>query len=104
MPWPEVERIMLAAGKKFTEKTITTLDSMKKELARVQRNKYAINVEELLPGYWVIAAPVLARDGRTVAAISLTLEMKHFNPENEARYAALVREAAEKSSLQLGHH
>jgi IclR family acetate operon transcriptional repressor len=103
MPWPEIERIMLSASKKFTEKTITTLDSMKKELARVQRNKYAINVEELLPGYWVIAAPVVAQDGKTIAAISLTLEMAHFNPENEARYAALVRQAAEKSSLQLGH-
>lgn len=104
MPWSEVEQIMVSSCKKYTEKTITTLDSMKKELVRVQRNKYAMNVEELLPGYWVVAAPVLARDGRTVAVISLTLGMEHFSAENETRYAALVRQAAEKSSLQLGHH
>lgn len=104
MPAAEVEQIMISNCKKYTEKTITTPDSMKKELVRVQQNKYALNVEELLPGYWVVAAPVLARDGRTVAAISLTLGMEHFSPENETRYAALVRQAAEKSSLQLGHH
>jgi DNA-binding IclR family transcriptional regulator len=100
----EIERIMSSHCKKYTERTITSTESMKKELTHVRQKKYAINVEELLTGFWVIAAPVLARDGRTVAAISLTLAMEHFTPENETRYAALVSQAADKSSIQIGHH
>lgn len=104
MSGSEVERIMSSGCKRYTERTIVTIDSMKDELAQVQQKKYAINIEELLPGYWVVAAPVLTRGGRTVAAISLTLAMEHLSPENETRYAALVCQAAERSSIQLGHH
>jgi DNA-binding IclR family transcriptional regulator len=104
MSWPEIENIMSSGCKKYTDRTITSIDRMKQEIAEVQRKKYAINIEELLPGYWVLAAPVIGREGRTVAAISLTLGMEHFSADQEALYAALVREAAQKSSLQLGHH
>jgi DNA-binding IclR family transcriptional regulator len=93
---------MSAHCDRYTDKTITSLPRMKQEIAEIQRKNYALNVEELLPGYWVLAAPVIGRDGRTLAAISLTLNTEHFSPDQEVRYAALVNEAAHKSSLQLG--
>lgn len=102
MPWAEVERIMAAHCDKYTDKTITSPARMKRELAEVQRNNYALNVEELLPGYWVLAAPVIGKDGRTVAAISLTLPTNEADLEQESAYAARVKDAAHKSSLQLG--
>lgn len=102
MPWPEVERIMSSPCDRYTEKTITSIPRMKQEIGDIQRKKYALNVEELLPGYWVLAAPVVGRNGQTLAAISVTLSTEHFTPELETRYAALVHEAAHKSSLQLG--
>lgn len=102
MPWAEVERIMATHCDRYTDKTITSVPRMKQEITEIQRKNYALNVEELLPGYWVLAAPVIGRNGQTLAAISLTLSIEHFSPDQEVRYAALVHEAAQKSSLQLG--
>lgn len=102
MPWPDVEKIMTAHCDRYTDRTITSVPRMKQEIAEIQRKNYALNVEELLPGYWVLAAPVIGRDGNPLAAISLTLSTDNFSPDQETRYAALVYEAAHKSSLQLG--
>ena len=83
MPWAEVEKIMSAHCDRYTDRTITSLPRMKQEIAEIQRKNYALNVEELLAGYWVLAAPVIGRDGRTLAAISLTLSTEHFSPDQE---------------------
>jgi DNA-binding IclR family transcriptional regulator len=60
-------------------------------------------VEELLPGYWVLAAGIGGQDDCPAAAISITLPLDEFTPEKETSIAALLKEAARKSSLQLGH-
>jgi DNA-binding IclR family transcriptional regulator len=103
MPWAEVEKIMSSHSDKYTDRTITSPARMKREIAEVQRKHYALNVEELLPGYWVLAAPVMNNSGQTVAAISLTLPIAESSLDREAPFAARVREAAQKSSLQLGY-
>ena len=76
---------------------------MKQEIAQVKKMRYARNVEELLPGYWVLAAGVGGQDDLPAAAISITLPLEEFTPERETAIAALLKEAARKSSLQLGH-
>jgi DNA-binding IclR family transcriptional regulator len=99
----EVERIMAKSSEKYTSSTITTVAKMKQEIAQVRKMRYARNVEELLPGYWVLAAGVGGQEASPAAAISLTLPLGEFSPENEATISALVKEAARKASLQLGH-
>lgn len=103
MPPKEVERIMSGCTKKYTGSTITSLARMKQEIAQVQKTHYARNVEELLPGYWVLAAGVGGQDDRPAAAISITLPLEEVAPERESAIAAQVKEAARKASLQLGH-
>ena len=103
MPPPAVERIMSRCGEKYTSSTITSLARMKQEITQVRKMRYARNVEELLPGYWVLAAGIGGQDGVAAAAISLTLPLEEFTPERETAIAALVKEAARKASLQLGH-
>jgi DNA-binding IclR family transcriptional regulator len=99
----EVDRVMAKCTEKYTESTIISLAQMEKELEQVRRVRYARNVEELLPGYWVLAAGVAAGpDDLPAAAISITLPLDEFSPEREASTAALVKEAARKTSLQLG--
>ena len=61
-------------------------------------------MEELLPGYWVLAAGVVGQDDRPAAAISITLPLQEFTPEQETRHRGMVKEAARKASLQLGHN
>jgi DNA-binding IclR family transcriptional regulator len=99
----EVERIMSTRAEKYTSSTIVSLARMKQEITQVKKLHYARNVEELLPGYWVLAAGMVGQDNLPAAVISLTLPLKEFNPENEAAYANLVKEAARKASLQYGH-
>jgi DNA-binding IclR family transcriptional regulator len=102
MPDREVDRIMLQCTQKFTSSTITSSARMKQEIATVKKIRYARNVEELLPGYWVLAAGVVGRDGRPAAAISITLPIEEFSPERETAIAALLKETARKTSLQFG--
>lgn len=98
-----VDRIMATSTEKYTRSTITSSARMKQELEQVRKLRYARNVEELLAGYWVLAAGVVGQDGSPAAAISITLPLEEFTPEREAAIASLVKEAARKASLQLGH-
>jgi DNA-binding IclR family transcriptional regulator len=99
----DLEDIMTRRAEKYTSSTITSLTKMKKEIAQVRKMRYARNVGELLPGYWVLAAAVGGQEGRPAAAISLTLPLEEFSPENETTFAGLVKVAARKASLQLGN-
>jgi IclR family pca regulon transcriptional regulator len=98
----EVERIMAKSTEKYTSSTITSAARMKQEIAQVRKMRYARNVEELLPGYWVLAAGVGGQDDLPAAAISITLPLEEFTPEKEAAIAALMKDAARRASLQLG--
>lgn len=100
----EVDRIMTRCAEKYTNSTITSSARMKQELAQVKKARYARNVEELLPGYWVLAAGVGNHDAQPVAAISITLPLGEFTAEHEVAVATQVKEAARKASLQLGHN
>ena len=97
-----VERVMAKTTEKYTSSTITSLAKMKQEIAQVRKAHYARNVEELLPGYWVLAAGVGGQENNPAAAISLTLPLEEFSPEAETTIAGLVKDAARKASLQLG--
>lgn len=100
----ELERIMAKSTERYTNSTITSLTRMKEEIAQVKEMGYARNVEELLPGHWVLAGGVSGPENRLVAAISITMPLSEFTPESEIAVAAMVKEAARKSSLQLGHN
>jgi DNA-binding IclR family transcriptional regulator len=103
MPPKEVDRIMSKCTEKYTIRTITSSARMKQEIAQVQKVRYARNVEELLPGYWVLAAGV-GQEDRPAAAISITLPLEEFTAERESAIATLLKDAARKASLQLGHN
>ena len=103
MPAAQVERIMAKCTEKYTSNTITSMSQMETEIAQVKRLHYARNVDEFLPGHWVLAAPIISQDGSLVAAISVTLPIDEFNKPQESAFSTLVKEAARKASLHLGH-
>jgi IclR family transcriptional regulator, KDG regulon repressor len=103
MPLDKVKALMSRGIKRYTERTTTSFPQMKKELAQVAINGYAVNDEELLPGYVFFAAPVFDSSHTTVGAISIALSAEHANSrEMETSHTALLCEAARKTSLQLG--
>lgn len=103
MPLDAVEQLMSHGVEKYTEYTTISFGRMKDELAQVKTAGYAVNDEELLPGYLVLAAPVLDSSGRTAGAISITLSVDRAHPENKASYALLLCEASRTTSIQLGY-
>jgi DNA-binding IclR family transcriptional regulator len=104
MPLDEVERLMSHGVERYTERTTVSFARIKEELIQIAAKGYAVNDEELLPGYLVLAAPVFDSSGSTVAAISITMLADHTYQENEAPHSALLCEAARKTSIQLGYH
>ena len=98
----EVDRIMAKCSEKYTSSTITSAPRMQQELTQVKKMRYARNVEELLPGYWVLAVGVAGQDDLPSATISITLPLEELSQEREIAIAALLKEAARKTSLQLG--
>ncbi len=103
MPLQQVEHVMSHGVEKYTERTTVSFARMKEELIRIAEQGYAINNEELLPGYFVIAAPVFDESGSTVAALSITLPVDPMHPKGESSHAALLCDAALKISLLLGY-
>jgi DNA-binding IclR family transcriptional regulator len=103
MPPGEVKRLFEAGFERYTNRTIVALEQMERELDEVRLKKYARAVEELLPGFSVLAAPVTGSGGETTAAISVTLATEFLlRPGKEAHCVGLIQDACRRVSLQLG--
>ena len=105
MPLEEVERLMAHGVERYTERTAVSFKQMKEELLQIAGNGYAVNDEELLPGFFIMAAPIYDSTVRTVGTISVTLLAdKAHQGDGQPPYVAQLLEAARKASLQLGYH
>ena len=84
--------------------TIVTPDALMSELRRVREAGFAISNEELAYGLRSIAAPVLSREGRAVAAINLAVHSSMASVEDlAANLGERLRRAAADVSEHLGY-
>jgi IclR family pca regulon transcriptional regulator len=84
--------------------TIVSRDGLLSELGRVREAGFAINNEELAYGLRSIAAPVLSREGRAVAAINLAVHSSMVSVEALADdLSERLRNAAADVSAHLGY-
>jgi DNA-binding IclR family transcriptional regulator len=86
---------------RFTANTITDLAALKSELRRIRERGHAEDREEYVPGLRCVAAPVLAADGRPLAALSLSMPAQRAPEERVQAAAALVRGAAAAVAARL---
>lgn len=86
-----------------TEHTIVCSKEWKATLAEVLKNGYATNIEELEYGYISVAAPVLDRAGRAIAAISIGGSVERATKDRIPELAKVVQQAAERTSERLGY-
>jgi IclR family KDG regulon transcriptional repressor len=89
------------AFRKYTEKTITSVDKLIREIEEVRVNKVAIDDEEALVGVYCVAAPVLNSKGECVAAISISAPINRVTENTSETYAKLVSETARRISSSL---
>jgi len=77
-----------------TDRTITTLDEMSKEVKRTQRRGHAIDDNEHSLGLKCIAVPVSV-GGQQVAALSVSGPTGEFTPKKQKEYLELLRTTAD---------
>lgn len=74
----EINRVLKQPLKKYTDKTISDTDLLKKMLEDVRTKKYARNINEYRNGVVSLAVPVMDQNLKVIAAISLIGVNEHF--------------------------
>jgi IclR family acetate operon transcriptional repressor len=94
LPAGEIEALLAGELRALTERTITSADQLRDELARIREVGYAYSECEVSSGIHSIAAPVFDRDGAVVASMSLTIPESRLGDHVPDLAARLVRGAA----------
>jgi len=87
---------------RHTPHTITSQAQLRKQLARVKEQGYAVDNEEAVPGLRCVAAPILDHEGRVVAAFSVAGPASRVTLERVPELARLVSETSREISFRLG--
>lgn len=88
----------------YTPNTITDLQRLEAELARIRAQGYAVDNEEYDEGLRCIGAPIQDHTGHVVAALGIGGPVTRVTPARVSELAELVRQAAGGLSRRLGAH
>ena len=102
---PEAEIAALIAEKglpRYCSQTITDPELLRRELALIRQNGYALSYEETDCGAWGIATPVRDWNGRVVAALGIAGPTVRYSEEAAQRYVERCCQAAARLSKLLG--
>jgi DNA-binding IclR family transcriptional regulator len=80
---------------RYTANTITTLDTLETELKRVQRNGYAMDDEEFLPGLLCVAVPVPNDEGPANLCVAVQAPIVRLAPTKARQMLPALQRAAE---------
>lgn len=101
---PEVlERVLAADLPRFTPRTITDPEALRRELARARRQGYAANNQEWREGVCGVAAPIWNHAGSAAAALSLSMPATRFTRARLDVMIPLLKEVAADLSRALGY-
>jgi DNA-binding IclR family transcriptional regulator len=98
-PFDVQDQILAAPLQRFTAKTIGDPGELRAVLAEVRRTGVAISDRQITLDALSVAAPILDRSGRVIAAISLVLPTAQTTA---GQYVPLVRTSARGISRALG--
>ncbi len=103
MAWSDVLEIIKTKGmKKYTENTITNIDTLMEELNKIRTKDYALDNEECEDGAMCIAAPIRNHTGKTIAGISLSAPKSRFTDDKMENCLEILQESAADLSSTLG--
>jgi len=88
---------------KYTDNTITTLASLKKEISRIQKQGYAFDNEECEEGVWCIAVPVRNYSGEMIAGISLSAPVARLDTERTEQIIKYLKNISVEASKEMGY-
>lgn len=101
---PEALREAVITGPltRFTPRTITDPDALRRVLDRIRAQGWHIAQDDLDEGAFSVAAPIRGHDGEVIAAISVAGALARFDEERRLSHLAAVRAAAARISARLG--
>jgi DNA-binding IclR family transcriptional regulator len=87
---------------KFTDRTITSKEALKKELLQIRKQGYAMDNEECEAGVRCIAVPVRNFSGEVVAGISLSAPVSRLDKQRIDEIVAYLKDISVRASKELG--
>jgi IclR family transcriptional regulator, KDG regulon repressor len=103
-PEENVKRIIKVEGlPRFTANTITDENELEQALAKVRRQGYAYDLEEILPDLCCVGAPIHNHTGHVIAAISMSLPAYRFQ-RSQIEFRKAVMRTGKLISERLGYY
>jgi DNA-binding IclR family transcriptional regulator len=103
-PEGEVKRIIQSAGlPRFTPNTITNEEELFQALAKIQKQGFAYDLEEILPDLCCVGAPIYNYTGQVIAALSMSIPAYRFR-RSQTEYRDAVVRTAKIISKRLGYY
>ncbi|MEW5868132.1 MAG: IclR family transcriptional regulator [Chloroflexota bacterium] len=102
LPPAELDAILKQPLEAYTEKTITASDELRKQLAEIHKQGYAVDFEEFEVGVCAVAAPIFNRRGSVIAAIGSPCPVSRMSSEQIIKIAEAYKEAAQAISRRMG--
>ena len=102
MPEREILKLVRRGLDRFTDRTITQLEPLLEELARIRRRGYATAFGEFDDGLNGIAAPVHDARGQVTAAVDIWGPAFRITPRRVPELGQQVRDAAAAVSVRRG--
>ena len=102
LPEREIMRLVRRGLPRCTERTITALEPLLEELARVRRRGFATAFGEFDTALNAVAAPVHDARGQVIAALDVWGPAFRVTPARVPELVGQVREAAAAVSVRLG--
>ena len=87
---------------RYTEHTITSLDSLKGEIARIRSQGYAMDNEECEEGVRCIAVPVINFSGKVVAGISISAPVTRMDQQRMEEIIPFLKSISVNASKEMG--
>lgn len=98
----ELRRVLAGLRlQRFTPTTITDRRRLARELAAIRSQGYALDNEETFPGIRCVAAPLRDREGRVVAALSVTAPAQRMGARRQAELRKEVKYTAARISERI---
>ncbi|MCF3147657.1 IclR family transcriptional regulator [Streptomyces platensis] len=97
------EAVLARKLPRLTERTVTSAAALRRELAEVVENGFAVAIEELELGLRAVAAPVRAPDGSVIGAISVSVPAYRLAEERLPEVVKATVSAAGELSRRMGY-
>ena len=96
---------LIEAGplRRFTDRTITSPEELRRELARVRLQGYGFSDAEITPGARSVGAPVRNADGKVQYSLVISAPSLRMTDDRLPQFVEMVRRGAAALSGELGY-